>query len=429
MADLASEQKLAEAPQTPVTTNPIASYESASVPRISIAAFCETEDAAQVVEKAASDRRMSKAHVDVHHGTLAAAVELFQNAPTPNLLIIESLRDTETLLNELDQLADVCDAGTRVMVIGQINDVELYRALISRGISEYLLGPVGVHQLIATVSSFYTEPGTEPLGKTVALIGSKGGCGASTIAHNLSWVISKTLETDVALADCDLPFGTAGLDFNQDPLQGIWEAVSAPERLDQTFLDRLLAKCNDRLSFLAAPASLDKPYDFSESHFDQLVETMRTGTPMVVLDLPHTWNAWVRRVLATVDIIIVVAEPDLANLRNAKNLVDALVQLRPNDARPYLVLNKVNMPKRPEIKPDEFSKALDVQNLASVPFEPGLFGTASNNGQMIGEYDRKHAVGGLFEDIARSVTGRGDARARKASPLTSLIGKLKRKAE
>ncbi|MDD7910091.1 MULTISPECIES: AAA family ATPase [Pseudovibrio] len=405
---------------------PNQSYETAAVPRVSIAAFCETEAAYETLIKASSDRRMSKAHTSVNQGSLSECVALYENAPTPNLLIIETTLDGQALLRELDTLADVCDPGTRVMVIGQINDVELYRALMARGISEYLLGPIGIHQLIATISGFYAEPGAEPLGKTIAVIGAKGGCGASTIAHNLSWVISKRLETDVALADCDLPFGTAGLDFNQDPLQGMWEAVSAPERLDQTFLDRLLSKCNERLSFLAAPASLDKPYDFSEEHFDQLVETMRSSTPTVVLDLPHTWNAWVRHLLETVDIVIVVAEPDLANLRNAKNLVDALVQLRPNDIRPYLVLNKVTIPKRPEIKPDEFSKALDVQNLASIPFDPGLFGTASNNGQMIGEFDQKHAVGGLFEDMARVVTGRGEVGRKKQSALSSIFSKLKK---
>src|SRR5690606_12147119 len=149
-------------------------------------------------------------------------------------------------------------------------------------------------------------------------------------------------ESDVVLADLDLAFGTAGLDFNQDPLQGIYEAISSPERLDETLLDRLLAKRTDRLSLPAAPASLERAYDYDETTFDALIEVMRNGTPSVVLDLPHAWTSWTRRVLAAADEILLVAEPDLANLRNAKNMVDTLHQLRPNDNKPHLVLNRVN---------------------------------------------------------------------------------------
>ncbi|SFK35271.1 pilus assembly protein CpaE [Pseudovibrio ascidiaceicola] len=397
-----------------------------SIPRISVQAFCLDAQTAETIQKASADRRMSKTHTMVRQGGILAATETFQSAATPNFLIVESLASSSEMIEELDRLAEVCDAGTNVLVIGRVNDVNLYRALIQRGVGEYIVGPIDIAQLINTIGQFYSDIDAEPFGRTIAVLGAKGGCGASAVAHNLSWSIAKTLDNDVAIADLDLPFGTAGLDFNQDPLQGIMEAIASPDRLDDTLLDRLLAKCNDRLSLLAAPATLEQTYDFDTDKFDQVIEVMQKGTPTVVLDLPHTWNSWVRHILAHVDEVLIVAEPDLANLRNAKNLVDSIAQLRPNDTKPYLVLNKVGIPKRPEIKPDEFSSALDVVSLAAMPFEPALFGTASNNGQMIAEFDSRHAVAGLFEEIAAKVTGKAEMHTKSKSLIASLIKKVRK---
>ncbi|WP_208995465.1 AAA family ATPase [Pseudovibrio sp. Alg231-02] len=426
MSDLAQFDSDASSRQETTSQLSTSDFQFVNIPRISVQAFCVDSRTSETIQNASLDRRMSKTHTMVRQGGIPAAVETFESAATPNFLIVESLSNPKEMIAELDRLAEYCDAGTNVLVIGRINDVNLYRTLISRGVGEYIVGPVDIPQLINTIGQFYANTDAEPFGRTVAVIGAKGGCGASSVAHNLSWSIAKTLDNDVAIADLDLPFGTAGLDFNQDPLQGILEAIASPERLDDTLLDRLLAKCNDRLRLLAAPATLDQTYDFDTEKFDQVIEVMQKGTPTVVLDLPHTWNSWVRHILAHVDEVLIVAEPDLANLRNAKNLVDSIGQLRPNDTKPYLVLNKVGIPKRPEIKPDEFSSALDVVSLAVMPFEPALFGTASNNGQMIAEFDSKHAVAGLFEEIAAKVTGKAETYTKSKSLIASLIKKVRK---
>ena len=394
------------------------------IPRISIQSFCINDSTTRVVETAFEDRRMTKAHVKVHMGGIPAAIEFYAQAPTPNLIVVETDSNRATLLSDLDRLAEYCDAGSKVIVIGQANDVSLYRELIQKGVSEYLVAPVDVYQLIGAIGGLYTDPETEPLGRTIAFFGVKGGCGASTVAHNSAWALAKSFENEVVVADLDLPFGTAGLDFNQDPIQGVYEAVSAPERLDETFLDRILSKCSDHLSLLAAPASLERTYDYTESAFEGLVDTMRSSTPLIVLDVPHVWNGWAKSVLVGADDIVLVAEPDLANLRNAKNVVDILKQMRPNDKIPHLVLNRVNVPKRPEIKPEEFATALGLNSPLTIPFEPQLFGTAANNGQMIAEVDSKHATAALFAELANSVSGRVEVNKAKRRGLNSLLSKL-----
>ncbi|HZP19126.1 MAG TPA: CpaE family protein [Bauldia sp.] len=425
MSNLAYDNTAAPEPAGPPAPGPIAHADIRPVPRISIQAFCESQDLAATLEAAAADRRMSRAHVKVHTGGLAAAAEFYQGAATPNLIIVESKLPRDRLDAELDRLSEVCDAGTKVVVIGHVNDVALYRDLVRRGISEYLVAPVDLLRIIKTVGDLYAERSTAPLGRTIAFIGGKGGAGSSTVAHNVAWSIARKFESDVVVADLDLAFGTAGLDFNQDPAQGIAEAVHSPERVDDTFLDRLLARCSDHLSLLAAPATLDRTYDFDEAAFAQVIDVAQAGVPAVVLDLPHSWTGWMKRTLLAADEIVLTVEPDLANLRNAKNLVDLLKQGRKNDAPPRLVINKSGLARRPEIKPDDFASALGLTPLAVIPFDAQLFGTAANNGQMIAEADQKSPVAESFDLIARAVTGRGEVKRQKKSALAPLFARIR----
>ena len=304
------------------------------VPRVSIQAFCETQEIAAIVNAAIADRRMAKAHVKQNMGGAPAAVEAFRSAPTPNVIVLEATADRDALVGQLDDLAQYCDAGTKVVVIGKMNDIVLYRQLIARGVSEYLVAPFSVIEFVQVLSNLFKTPGAKPLGRVIATIGAKGGVGASTIAHNLAWSLATTMEMATIIADFDLAFGTAGLDYNQDPPQGVAEAVFAPERVDSTLVDRLLSKCGDNLSLLAAPATLDRLLDFSDGSFDSVIDAMRASTPWIVIDLPHVWSAWTRRVLVGADEVVVVASPDLANLRNAKNLIDNIKTARPHDFPP-----------------------------------------------------------------------------------------------
>jgi pilus assembly protein CpaE len=397
------------------------------LPRIAIQAFCETPDVASVIQAASSDRRMSKAHVKVQMGGPAAAVQAYRDAPTPNVIVLETMSERQALLGHLDMLAETCDPGTKVVVIGHADEVVLYRELMRRGISEYLIAPIGVLDFVAALAELFGAPGAEPVGRTIAVVGAKGGVGASAICHNLAWAVSRNDGLASVVVDLDIAFGTAGLDFNQDPPQGIAEAVFSPDRLDANFVDRLLSKCSDHLSLLAAPALLDRTCDLHETALDGLLDILRASIPCIFLDVPHVWTAWVRRTLVSADDIVIVASPELASLRNAKNLFDILSQARPNDRRPRLVLNQVGVPKRPEIAPGEFGKAIGAEIATSFAFEPQLFGTASNNGQMIAEIQPSSKIAEGFNELVGKITGRVGSRRSRGNFLEPIIARLARR--
>ena len=398
----------------------------APAPRVSIQAFCETVETAAAIQSAGEDRRLAKAHLKIQMGGVTAAIEAYRGSPTPNVIMLESEGRGDAILNGLDALAEYCDSGTRVLVAGRHNDVHLYRELVRRGVSEYLITPIGTLDVVRAICGLFTAPDAKPVGRIIAVVGAKGGVGASTIAHNIAWATARDLSLDSVVTDLDLAFGTAGLDYNQDPPQGIADAVFSPDRIDTAFVDRLLSKCSDHLSLLAAPATLERVYDFGADAFDSIFDSLRSSMPCIILDLPHQWTGWTQRTLVSADDILVVAEPDLANLRNAKNMIDYLRGMRVNDRRPHYCLNQVGVPKRPEIKPADFAKGLEDEPVAIIPYEPQLFGTAANNGQMIAEMSANHRTAETFRSLAKLMTGRSEAKKVRSGFLSPLLSKLKR---
>lgn len=394
------------------------------IPRVNIQAFCEDQNTASVIQKASEDRRLAKAHVTVQMGGVEAAVAFYREAATPNLIIIESLLDRKELLADLERLAEVCDAGTKVVAIGHVNDVLLYRELLRRGVSEYVVAPMSVAQMIESISSIYSDPSTGPVGQTIAFVGTKGGAGSSTVCHNTAFAIASVLESDVVIADMDLPFGTAGLDFNQDPLQGIGDALSAPERLDEVLLDRLLSRCSEHLSLFAAPIALDRPYDLDPNACESVLDIVRESVPWVAIDVPHLWTAWAKDVVLKADHVVLTAMPDLASLRNTKNLADQLKAARPNDRPPMLVLNQVGVPKRPEIPVKEFGHAIELEPRIVIDFDAQLFGTAANNGQMIEEVSEKAKAADAFRSLANLLANRVEHKTESSSLLGPLLERL-----
>jgi len=401
------------------------------IPRISIQAFCDDAHVAEALEYAASDRRLSKAHVSVHMGGIGAAVAHYVDSPTPNLIILDSALKAGQLLADLDRLAESCDPGTKVIVVGRHNDVVLYRELLKRGVAEYLVAPVDPMALMESISNLYNNPETDPVGHVFAFIGAKGGVGSSTICHNVAWTMSEVLKSDVTIADLDLAFGTTGLDFNQDPVQGIAEALATPERLDDQLLDRLLTKCSEHLSIFAAPVVLDRDYEISPEACSIVIDVARQNVPFVAVDLPHGWSAWSKRVLLQADEVVITAVPDLANLRNAKNIIDLLKTARKNDEKPHLVLNMANVPKRQEISVKEFEQALGLKVISVIDYDSETFSQAANNGQMLSEFNSKAKAIEKFHDLAFRLTRRKDTKGEKqSSPLSAIapiLEKLKLK--
>jgi pilus assembly protein CpaE len=395
------------------------------VPRITIHAACDRHEIADLVSGITADRRMARAEITVESGGIDAAVTRFSSQASPNLLILDTLMQGPAMLHALDRLAQVIEEGTKVVIVGAVNDIALFRELMARGVSEYIVPPLQPIDVIRTVCGLYVNPDKPFAGRVIAVIGARGGIGASTIAHNIAWSIAERQESSATLLDLDLSFGTAALDFNQDPPQSIADALMAPDRVDDVFLERVTTKQTQRLQMLTAPATLEREFELDPQSYEMVIERVRRTSPYVVLDLPHTWNSWVKHTLLAADDAIIVAGPDLASLRNTKNIIDLLKSMRPYDSPPTVVLSMVGVPKRPEIPFKDFAEALGAEPVASIPFDPQLFGMAANNGQMVAEVAALSKTAIALDALAASLTGRKPVETKKAS-ITDKIPFLKR---
>ena len=405
------EEAFAEAPASSAGSGAMSGMtmeESGSqpIPAITALAFCETAPVARVVKAISEDRRMHQARVALYKGGLQAAIGYLQQNPTPNLILIEATTTNQSMLDQVDELASHCDEGVQVMVVGVANDISLYRQLMDRGVSEYLVPPLDPSQVVRLIGRLFADPDTPFVGKSVAVIGSRGGVGSSTLAHNLAWVLAENIKINTALADLDLFFGTVSLAFNVENMQSIADALSSPERVDSTVIGRLMSRVTDRLSLLTALATITEAEDISAHACTTVINATRRVMPYVILDVPHVWAPWSAQLLLDSDEVILVCQPDLASLRNGKNLMDALKSQRPRDHPPRLLLNMVGVPKRPEIPVKDFASAIGTPPEGVIPFDPKLFGSASNSGQMISKTDPEAEASAIIETLAKSLTGR-----------------------
>jgi pilus assembly protein CpaE len=244
----------------------------------------------------------------------------------------------------------------------------------------------------------------------------------------VGWCIAEELHINTTIVDFDLPFGTLGLDFNDEAGQGVAEALSAPERLDDMLLDRLLIKRGEHLSLFTAPAVLERDYDAAPEAYEAVIDAVRQSTPCVIIDMPHAWTPWSKACLIAADEIVIVATPDLASLRNAKNIIELVKKARPDDILPRLVINQANTPKRPEIPSKDFAETMGIDPISVLPFDPALFGQAANNGQMLIELQPKAGASEAVRRLARTVTGRS-ATSSSDKNTTSLFSFLKTKKQ
>lgn len=390
----------------------------APLPALSLAAFSITAETHLALGTLGACHPMARVRMTLAQGGLDAAIAAFESAPSPQVIILEHRGTHDALLAGLDTLAEHCEAGTRVIVIGEENDIALYRELMKKGISEYLPRPVTAGQVLRCLSDLTAQPGAVRRGQVHAFIGTGGGAGSSTVALNMAWLIGQSRKTPVSLIDLDLDFGTAGLNLAIDGARGIADALTAGARLDGQFLDGLLTKVDDHLRVLPMSEGPD-PAEPAPEVVDHLIDLAREGAEHVVLDLPAARSATARRALVNADHVVITATPDLAGLRNAKKIVEMLRTLRPEAAAPFVVLNKTGMARRPEISAKDFAAALGLPLVAGLSFDPRGVVQAANAGKAYVAGGRGTAAGQALRPLVDALAGH------PAKPKVRFVDSLK----
>ncbi len=395
--------------------------------RLSIDAFAVSPDVAEMFKAVRDDRSLSKSRIEVLPGGLPAAVEHYRGRATPQVILVEVEGGAETVQAEIGRLAEVCEPGTRVIVIGHVNDIGLYRALMAQGVSEYLVRPVAARQVLGALSAAFDDPDAPARGRLIGVWGVRGGVGASTLAQNLAWEIGRATAEGVIYIDLDIAFGTSLLAFNIDVKQTVADALGHPERLDPVLMERFLAAYDDHLHVLAAPGDPRAQVAITVEALDKLLDMALRMAAVVVVDIPRLWAPWTEHLLGSADDLIAVATPDLFCLKDAKIVLD-LVGPKRGEA-PRLVLNRTDAARKTQLSAKDFEENLGVKPALALPFDPALFGEAANAGQMLGEASKTHKVVEQIQAFAGQIYGRTAAARKPAgdrSGIQSLLGWLKK---
>ncbi len=390
------------------------------IPRLTIDLFLATADSRQSLAGLARHGALARCTLRGHDGGLAAAATHYAGAPTPQVVVVED-EGGDDLAARLDRLAEVCDPDSRVLLIGGVNDIHVYRRLRDRGVSDYLPRPVSAEHVLEAIRALFHDAQAAPRGKTLAVWGARGGVGASTLAQNLAWAAGRHLREPVIYLDLDLAFGTSLLSFNLEAKQTAADALANPERLDEVLLERYLIEYDEHLRVLAAPADPGGGHAPGLDGVERLLDLARRLAALVVLDLPHQWCDWTRHLLTQADELALVATPDLPNLREVKTLRDILEPVRGQAAAARLVLNRVDAYRKTQLTAKDFAANAGLAPALTLPFDPLLFGDAANRGQMLGECAKTHRTAQALAQFAAQITGKA---ADTGKPAWSVAGVL-----
>ena len=374
--------------------------------RINIGAFVLTEAVAEAVRGLDGDRLFLRSSVSVVEGGMESALSQLNDRSTPELLIVETVAKGEALFAELNALSGVCLPGTRVIVIGAENDINLFKTLIDQGISQYFVGTLTADELKDAIVNAFADESANAKCRTIAFAGLSGGVGSSVLAHNVGSQLASMYDEDVIIVDLDIPYGTAALSFNIQPSSSIVDALAQLESIDESLLIRFLESGEKNVSLLCSPGNLNTGVDITDRSLEKVLAIVRQMASYVILDVPHQWNNWVQDVLVDADETVIVGAPNLYNLRNGKNMIEFLAPNRGAHVPTRFVLNKVGESKKGELESREFKEVMNVQPALSIPYDSEAFNAAMNNGDMINKTAARSKAAQSIETLAMMVSGK-----------------------
>lgn len=388
-------------------------------------AFTMDVETATAIEKALA---FSSTTGDVQVAdTLDGTIEFLSALPSPRILIID-MGATTDVMSALDQLSEVCDPDARVILLGEVNDLHLYRELISLGIADYLIKPITEDVVVDALQRVHppkpapsvnevTATGDKQ-GKVIAVIGARGGTGASMVASNIALEASDTLSKQVTLIDMDLTFGTQAVAFDVDPGAGLSDAMMEPGRMDELFIKRASTRIGDRLQLMAAETDPSRGDIASAEALSALLGYVRQDSDYVIIDVPRSLLVSDPAVIELFDTMMIVAEPTLAAMRDCARLKTLVGKTNPNTTL-AVILNKIGIAGKDELPVSTFEEGASLKVTRKITFDPKVTLSAEANGKCVINVASKSKVSKDLKALANDIIG--GSKPTKRTNLRSLF--------
>lgn len=334
------------------------------------------------------------------------AIEFLSSTVPPSVIIVDVSEATSPQTAMMSLRAAIPEA-TKIIGIGTVNDISVYREIVDSGATDYLVKPVTEKALASALNRTEESheaivPEVTPEEKArIAVIGSRGGVGSSTLAVNLAWILSEERKHKTALIDLDLEFGTIALSLDLEPTRGLREALENPARVDGLFISSATAKLTEKLSVMATEENLTAEIKYNPNAVDALFEALGRTNDAIVIDVPRSAYAVRRRIFETATEVMLVTELNLCGLRDSLRILAGIKEVAP-DTKVRVIANRSAGPKQ-AMQLKDFQRALDHKVDLLLPDEPKVFNAAANTGKPLAQSHAKAKVSKVIRKLAGEI--------------------------
>lgn len=344
-------------------------------------------------------------------GEIKDAIAYLTVHRSPKILVVD-ISNSELPMSDMQQLAEVCEPGTFLVVLGTRNDIGLFRNLLRLGVADYVTKPINVdfmaQTLLSTIRGDTDTVAQQRVGKIVAVIGSRGGVGSTTVATNIAWILSNERFKRTMLVDLDLHFGNAPLLMDLKIVPGLKETLANPDRIDQTFFDHSVLKHNERLMMIGSTETLEQDAHFHPDSFDALLPIIRNEYHYVIVDVPRVMNELTHSVLNYAGNVFIVTDLSLAGVRDTARILELLGPERARH-KAFVIANSSGRYDRGEITRDEYQKAINHSIDFIIPHDGHSGLVAANMGKSLASITSISGLNNVFRQIVDQITGSGQA--------------------
>jgi pilus assembly protein CpaE len=414
------------------------SFTSTLLPGARVLMYATDAQSVESFKALQSDWRFARVHMEHHQGGVEKAIETLKGGmASPDMLIIETDTIDESFTQQLEGLSNYCSENTAAIVIGPVNDVNLYRRLIGMGISDYLVRPVKQETLGFDIARTLIERLGASGSHLIAVLGAKGGVGATVIAESLAWGCADILGQKTVLIDAAGGWSTLSIGMNFEPATTLQEAVRAAASNNSDSFNRMLFHAHDKLDVLSSGGDVMLDETVDAASYERLIDKLMMTYPVIVVDLSDSPTALQRIVLSRAHHISLVTSPFLPSLRAARTLLNEMKNLRSDaDKITDLVVSMAGLAPKQEVSAKDMEVALERKPAVTIPFNPGLItGTENDGRRMTATPEGAALVRSLLQMISRVLGAKGGGLTAganddgdKKNPFSAMLNKLKDKA-
>ncbi|MCI5061231.1 MAG: AAA family ATPase [Alphaproteobacteria bacterium] len=401
------------------------------LPTSGVDLFLKDKETMEAARSLVDDWRFARVTVNVEEGDVETAIGSYQNIRSPSLVIIETDTTDDSFIERLGALSEYCSETTNAIIIGPVNDVNLYRNLTSLGISDYLVKPVPLETLSEVIATTLIEKLGAKGSRLIGVVGSKGGVGTTALTQVLAWALSEEMDQKTILLDAAGGWSSLGVGIGFEPSASLHEAVKAAENKDEDTLARMYHKANDKLTVLATGIDPMLETSVQANQYEALIDVLMTSYPVVLVDLSGAIPSLKKTIINRAHELLLVTTPVLSSLRAARTLLQEVKLLQGGEASSVdLLVNMVGMASSKEVPKKDIAAALEYEPDAVIPFDPKLFLGAENEGKKITQGKEGKEVISALMPILTKLLGEGDLVDNTKEPggvIADLLGKMTQK--